>query len=83
MSSSRHLLSLVSCPVVAFRDIPAAWYPFRVRAIDAGGCVVWEARMDGPGALVIPPLAQEHGPVGIEVEFPDGRIEWQEPPRRA
>lgn len=54
----------------AFRDLAQEDYPFTVRALNAGGVEVWSATVEGPGALEVPPLVQEHGPVSIELTFP-------------
>lgn len=65
----------------AFHDLPAKAFPFTMRAyLVSSDALVWEERMEGPGVLQIPALAKIHGgPVYIEVEYPDGRIERSDP----
>lgn len=55
-----------------FRDIPADAFPFTIRAFDKRGELVWSETVEQPGAVYVPPLSKEHGPVTIEVEFADG-----------
>jgi hypothetical protein len=55
----------------AFHDLPAECFPLRMRFFAAGD-VVFDERVDGPGAIYIPPLAQEYGPVTCRIDFADG-----------
>lgn len=63
----------------AFRDLPADNYPFTVEAFDLEGRVVWTERVEGPGSLYIPPLAQTYGPVGVRIITPMGTTETPPP----
>lgn len=61
---------------VAFRDLPAAAYPFTIRAFrEDNGEKVWEETVDGPCALQVPALRRIHGvAVQIEIAFADGSV---------
>jgi len=44
------------------------------------GDLVWVETIERPGPLYVPPLALEHGPVDIRIEYGDGTAEdWPAP----
>lgn len=56
-----------------FRELPASAFPVVFVFVDRAQRVVWEATVNGPGVLRVPPLEQEHGPVRVRVTFADGQ----------
>lgn len=58
----------------SFHDLPAELFPLTLRAFNQAGEEVWAETVTGPGALYIPPLADEHGPVRIRIEYGDGTV---------
>lgn len=59
----------------AFHDLPAHLFPLTMRAYPVGSSVcVWSETVEGPAAIHIPALAQEHGPVRMTIEFADGSV---------
>ncbi len=61
-------------PGVAFADVPADAFPVSIEFIDRSGKVVWSDVILGPGALPIPALAKDHGPVGVRMIFASGEV---------
>ncbi len=58
-----------------FHDLPAAAFPFTVEFIRVSdGKVVLEINVTGPGAVPIPGLSEEHGPVRARITYADGRV---------
>jgi hypothetical protein len=63
-------------PSHAFHDLPAELFPLTMRFFrESDGAEVWTIHVEGPAAVRIPPLAQEHGRVRVRVEFADGSVE--------
>lgn len=58
----------------AAHSLPADAFPFTVEAIDLAGEVVWSQVVSGPGALEVPPLAAQYGPVSIRIAYADGNV---------
>lgn len=59
-------------PSASFHDIGAEQFPVTFRAFNVFDVEVWTETVTEPGALYIPPLINEFGPVVIRVEFGDG-----------
>ena len=60
-----------------FVDLPESDFPFTIEFLDAeSGQVVWEKRVEEPGALMIPGRAytNEGRPVRVRVTYPDGEV---------
>ena len=57
----------------AYRDLPAAAFPFTVEFISQRtGKVVHAFTAAGPGVITVPALRDEHGPVDVRVTYADG-----------
>jgi hypothetical protein len=56
-----------------FRDLPADSYPFLVEFYNDEGRLVHHIEVTGPGAIEIPGLSDEHGPIHVQTTYPDGR----------
>lgn len=51
-------------------------YPMTVEFIaELTGNVVHTIQVTGPGVMKVPPLAGEHGPIGVRVTYGDGTVE--------
>lgn len=62
-------------PPIAYASLPADHYPFRVEFIAARtGAVVHEIRVSGPGAIQVPGLRDQHGPIAVRVTYADGAV---------
>lgn len=59
-----------------FFDLDPDQFPVTLRAFrESDGKEVWTAVIEQPAALYVPPLALQHGPVRVRVEFGDGSVE--------
>lgn len=69
-------------PTALFRDLPRKKFPVHLEFISmATGQTVWDTTItETGGAVQIPPLADEHGPVRSRVTFGDGEVQESEPP---
>jgi hypothetical protein len=56
----------------AFRDLPADYFPLTMEFITESGQVVHRMDVPGPGAIRIPGLAAEHGPIIAHLSFANG-----------
>lgn len=66
---------------VAFADLPASAYPLEMVWFVASGREVYRLTVEGPAAIEVPPLARMIGqPVGLRIEYADGRVEVSLPP---
>lgn len=62
-------------PPVRFIDLPPERFPFRIECVAVEtGAVVREITVPGPGAVLIPALAAECGPVRVRVTWGDGTV---------
>lgn len=62
-------------PPVRFIDLPAWRFPFRIECVAVeSGAVVREITVSGPGAVLIPALAAECGPIRVRVTWPNGEV---------
>lgn len=61
---------------VPFHNLPADRFPFTIEFLRVDTKeVVHTIRVEGAGALVVPPLAQQYGVrVSVRVTFPDGEV---------
>lgn len=59
---------------VAFHDLPIEKFPFTMDFLNAAGEIVHSITVSGAGAVHIPGLAEEHGPVSVRVTFADGEV---------
>lgn len=65
---------------VAFGDLPIEKFPFEIDFVStATGEVVHRIEVPGAGAVRIPPLAQDHGPIRVRINFADGEVIVLEP----
>ena len=61
--------------------LPESDFPFTIELLDSeSGQVVWEKRVEGPGALMVPGRAttNEGRPVRVRVTYPDGEVQEYE-----
>ena len=58
----------------SFHSFRASDFPIAIEAMNQSGRVVWSEEVTEPGALYVPPLADEHGPVRIRVTYVDGSV---------
>lgn len=67
-------------PESAFFDLPPDAFPVTIRFYTvANDELVHTLRLDAPGALYVPPLAQTFGLVYADVHFADGAVERGKP----
>ena len=56
----------------SFFDFAPELFPITLRAFNVFDVEVWTETIEQPGALYIPPLIEEFGPVVMRVEYGDG-----------
>lgn len=60
---------------VAFHDLDEGSFPFIIEFVaERTGRVVHRIDVVGPGAIAVPGLAAEHGPVRVRTTFPGDEI---------
>lgn len=57
---------------VGFVDLDPSRFPFRIECVAESGAVVYAVDVPGPGAVRIPGLAAEHGPISVRITWPNG-----------
>lgn len=66
----------------AFVDLPADAYPMTMTGylVNDPERIIWRQVIKRPGVLFVPALAKKFGgPVGIRVEYANGKVDVQEP----
>lgn len=65
---------------VAFGDLPIEKYPFEIDFVSsATGEVVHRIEVPSTGAVRVPGLAGEYGPIRVRISFADGEVIVIEP----
>lgn len=60
---------------MAFRDLPESSFPFTAHFIaERTGETVRSITVDGPGVVVVPALADLHGPIAVRIEYANGVV---------
>lgn len=60
---------------LVFRDLPETSFPFTVEFfVIRTDEMVHRIVVNGPGAVVVPPLAPIYGPIRIRITYADGEI---------
>lgn len=60
---------------VPFFELPSGSFPVKIEFFSvATRRVVWGTIIGGEGALRVPPLVREHGPVWVRTTFGDGQV---------
>ena len=62
---------------VAFHDLPRSRFPFTIEFLTLAGDIVHTITVTGPGAVRIPGLAAQHGPISVRITWPDGVETWE------
>lgn len=63
----------------AFHDLPQELFPFKIEFIDKAGTIVHTIHVHGPGAVHIPGLAEEFGPVSVRMTYANGEVQETPP----
>lgn len=59
---------------VAFANLKAKDFPFKIEWLNAAGEVVHEVTVDSPGVVPVPGLAKDHGPVSVRMTMANGDV---------
>lgn len=65
---------------LAFHDLPQSAFPFKIEFFNATGDLVHAIEVSGPGAVEVPGLRPQHGPVAVRVTYADGSVVEQPAP---
>lgn len=60
-------------------NLPEDKFPFTIRFLNAEGTEVHTIEVPEPGGLEVPPLARDHGPISVQLDFADGTSRIQHP----
>lgn len=62
-------------PPAAFESLPADAFPFTVEFISHDtGLVVHTIDVPEPGAILVPPLRDDHGPIWVRASYAEGTV---------